>query len=56
MGPGRYGGMGASLGAVAVALVVAIVAIAMVSIGGGLDHPLVTEHVALGAAAPAGQS
>ncbi len=53
MGPGRYGGMGATLGAVAVALVVAIVALVIVSIGGGIDHPIVAHpHVAAAAAAP----
>jgi hypothetical protein len=44
--------MGASLGAVAIALVVAIAVLAMVSISGGLNHPLVThEPAALAAAA-----
>jgi hypothetical protein len=44
---------------VAVALVVVLVVIAMVSIGGGVFHPLVTHEpaaLAAGAAAPAGQS
>ena len=53
MGPGRHGGMGATLGAAAVALVVAILVGAMVSIGGGIDRPIVTDtHVAASAAAP----
>ena len=59
MGPGRYGGLNASLGVVAVTLVVAIVVAAIVSIGGGLFRPLVThEPAALAAAAAArpGQS
>jgi hypothetical protein len=44
--------MSASLGVVAITLVVAIVVFAMVSIGGGLSHPLVThEPAALAAAA-----
>jgi hypothetical protein len=52
MGPGQYGGISASLGVVAVTLVVAILVFAMVSIGGGLFHPLVThEPAALAAAA-----
>jgi hypothetical protein len=53
MGPGRHGGVGATLGAAAVALVVAILVGAMVSIGGGLNRPIVTNtHVAASAAAP----
>jgi hypothetical protein len=45
--------MGAALGAAAVALVVAIVVGAMVSIGGGLNRPIVTNtHVAATPAAP----
>jgi hypothetical protein len=58
MGPGRYGGMGASLAAVAVTLVVAILVLAIVSIGGGLFHPLETHEPAVAAAGapPAGQS
>lgn len=52
MGPGRYAGMSRSLGAVAFTLLVAIVVIAIVSIGGGVVHPLVThEPAALAAAA-----
>jgi len=44
--------MGASLGAVAIALVVALVVVAMVTIsGGGLFHPLVTHEPALAAEA-----
>lgn len=53
MGPGRRGGIGATLGAAAVALVVAILVGAMVSTGGGLNHPIVANtHVAATAAAP----
>jgi hypothetical protein len=53
MGPGRHGGSGAILGAAAVALVVAILVGAMVSIGGGLNRPIVSDaHVAATAAAP----
>jgi hypothetical protein len=45
--------MGATLGAAVVALVVAILVGAMVSIGGGIDRPIVTDtHVAASAAAP----
>lgn len=53
MGPGGYGGVGASLGAVAVTLVVAIIVLAIVSIGGGLAHPLVNHEPAVMAAAAA---
>lgn len=59
MEPGRYGGMGASLGPVAVTLVLALVVIAIVSVSGGLFHPLVTPEpavIAAGAAAPPVQS
>ena len=53
MGPGRYGGLGATLGAAAFALVVAILVGAMVSIGGGINHPIVSNtHVAATAATP----
>jgi hypothetical protein len=51
--------MGASLGAVAVTLVVAILVIAIVSVGGGLLHPLVNHDpatLAAAAAPPPGQS
>ncbi len=51
MGPGRYGGLGATLGAAAVALVVAIVVLAMVRIGGGLNRPLVAPQPQVAAAA-----
>jgi hypothetical protein len=54
MGPGRYGGLGATAGAIAVAFVVAVAVIAMVAVGGGLNRPLVAAHVAA-AAAPSAQ-
>jgi hypothetical protein len=41
MGPGRLGGLGPSAAAVLAALAVAVLVVAMVDIGGGLDHPLV---------------
>ncbi len=51
MGPGRYGGLGATLGAAAVALVVAILVLAMVRVGGGIGRPLVAPHPQMAAAA-----
>lgn len=51
MGPGRYGGLGATLGAAAVAFVVAVMVLAMVRIGGGLTRPLVAPHPQVAAAA-----
>ena len=42
MGPGRLGGLGPSAAAVLAAVVVAILVVAMVDIGGGLNRPLVT--------------
>jgi hypothetical protein len=45
--------MGATLGAVAVAVVVAIAVLAMVSIGGGLTRPIVTSPQVAAAAAAA---
>ena len=53
MVPGRNGGMGASLGAVAVTLVVALVVVAIVSLSGGAFHPLVNHDPATLAAAAA---
>ena len=48
MGPGRYGGFGPSAAAVLAAFVVAVVVVAMVSIGGGLHRPLLARtHVAM---------
>ena len=41
MGPGRLGGLGPSAAAVLAALAVAVLVVAMVDIGGGLDRPLV---------------
>ncbi len=51
MGPGRYGGLGATLGAAAVALVVAILVLAMVRVGGGIGRPRVAPHPQMAAAA-----
>jgi hypothetical protein len=45
--------LGATLGAAAVAAVVAVAVMAMVSFGGGVRHPLVTPHVAAVQPAPA---
>lgn len=53
MGSARYGGIGASFGAVGVTLVVAVIVLAIVSIGGGLAHPLVNHEPAVMAAASA---
>jgi len=50
MGPGRHGGIGATLGAAAVAVVVAIIVIAIVSLGGGLSHPIVAQATTTAAA------
>jgi hypothetical protein len=47
MGPGRYGGLGPSAAAVFAAVVVAVAVVAIVSIGGGFDRPLLAPtHVA----------
>jgi hypothetical protein len=55
MEPGNGGGLGASGGAVAMALIVALVALLMVSIGGGLRAPMFAQpHVAM-TQAPQGQ-
>ena len=53
MGPGRLGGLGPSAAAVLAAVVVAILVVAMVDIGGGLNRPLVAppQHLATPAAA-----
>ena len=53
MGPGRYAGKATTLGAVAFAIVVAIVVMAMVSVGGGLNRPIVTSPQVAAAAATA---
>ena len=44
MGPGRYGGLSATFGVVAAALVVAVAVLAMVA-WGGMNRPLVAAHV-----------
>jgi hypothetical protein len=41
MGPGRLGGLGPAAAAVLAALAVAVLVVAMVDVGGGLDRPLV---------------
>lgn len=51
MGPGRSGGIGATIGAAAVAIVVALGVIVMVSLGGGINRPLVA-HTAMAMNAP----
>ena len=55
MGPGRYGGLGATIGAAAVAIVVALAVMAMVSIGGGNTHPLVAKPAVAMNSAPHAQ-
>jgi hypothetical protein len=54
MGPGRFGGLGPSGAAVLATFVVAVAVMAIVSIGGGLDRPLVVHspHVAAAHAPP----
>lgn len=49
MGPGRLGGLGPSGAVVFATIAVAIAVWAMVSIGGGVNRPLVAppEHLAL---------
>ena len=42
MGPGRLGGLGPSAAAVLTAVAVAIVVVAIIDIGGGVNRPLVT--------------
>jgi hypothetical protein len=44
MGPGRIGGSAPSGAAVLATVVVAIAVMAMVSVGGGVDRPLVAPH------------
>jgi len=53
MGPGRLGGMGRAGTAVLAAVAVAVLVVAMVDIGGGLNRPLVAppQHLATPAAA-----
>lgn len=51
MGPGRYGGLGATIGAAAMAIVVALGVMAIVAFGGGLNRPL-TAHPAVAMVAP----
>lgn len=55
MGPGRYGGIGTTIGAAAAAVVVALGVIAMVAIGGGINHPLVAKPAVAMTAAAQGQ-
>lgn len=54
MGPGRYGGIG-TIGAAAMAVVVALGVIAMVSIGGGVNHPLTANPAVAMNAQPQGR-
>ena len=57
MGPGGSGGISTTLGAVGVAIVVALVVLGMVAISGGAAHPIVSSpQVAAAAAAPPAQS
>ena len=51
MGPGRYGGLSMTLGAVAMAFVVAVAVMAMVAVGGGLTRPLVASAPQVASAA-----
>ena len=53
MGPGRYGGSSASVGAAAVAMAVAVLVIAIVAIGGGLNRPLTASPQVTAAVAAA---
>ncbi|HEY1427347.1 MAG TPA: hypothetical protein VGF50_11795 [Caulobacteraceae bacterium] len=55
MGPGRYGGIGTTIGAAAAAVVVALAVIAMVAIGGGMNHPLVAQPAMAMTTPPPGQ-
>lgn len=55
MGPGRYGGIGTTIGAAAMAVAVALGVIAMVSIGGGINHPLVARPAVAMNTPPPGQ-
>lgn len=47
MGPGRDGGLGASVGAMVAAVVVAVAVVAMILVGGGLHKPLTASPPAL---------
>jgi hypothetical protein len=44
MGPANSGGLGASGGAVLVAVIIAIVVLIMIDIGGGLTRPLIAPR------------
>jgi hypothetical protein len=52
MGPGRFGGFGPSAAAVLGAVAVAIMVVAMVNVGGGIDRPLVAPPAHVAAASP----
>jgi|HubBroStandDraft_1064217.scaffolds.fasta_scaffold24552_5 hypothetical protein len=53
MGPGRTDGLGPSAAAVLATLVVALTVLAMVLVGGGMQHPLLAHvHVATTHSAP----
>jgi hypothetical protein len=53
MGPGRTDGLGPSAAAVFATLLVAVTVLAMVLIGGGVQHPLLAPaHVAMNHGAP----
>jgi len=60
MGPAKGGGLGASGGAVAATLIVALLVLVMVAFGGGVTRSLVTPHphasLSQGAETPASQS
>jgi hypothetical protein len=49
------GGLGASVGAVAMALIVALVVVLMVNSGGALNRPMFAPHVATAQASSPGQ-
>ena len=53
MGPGRTDGLGPSAAAVFATLMVALTVLAIVVVGGGMQHPLLAPaHVALAHSAP----
>jgi hypothetical protein len=53
MGPGRLGGIAPSTATVLAVLVAAVLVVAMVDIGGGLNRPLVAPPPHAAATAPA---
>lgn len=55
MGPGSYGGVGATIGAAAMAILVALGVLAIVSFGGGVNQPLTARPAVAMNAPPPGQ-